>query len=206
MPPPPPPEAAITTSFGGVLIDAALILLPVNDATVFAALPALDHVRAIIVCNGRDHGVLRTSAIAKAAGLTRVFAIDHSRPVDTGAPTTVAVKPLPRRLRLGVIDLFAREGNVVAQVPGQPRPLALVGDAVPMSLVYRVMPETVIGMIGMDEVGHIHDSTALRQIDGAVLMANVPGIDVTETARFLASIGVPTTVVNGANERSLATA
>jgi tetratricopeptide (TPR) repeat protein len=193
-----------TSAWGGVLLQCGtnemmLVLLPIRDAEPMPPMPA-GLIHAIVVCNTGSDGQLAASAVARAAGLDRVYAIDPARPVDRGSATSVKVEATPAELRRGPLTLSVTEGAVRAR--WEDGTTALVGDAISLSLAVRYAPHHLLGMIQgpLDAAQLMELAMAPPRI---VLLANLPGSDANTLATALSQLGIASSIVNQKTSRRL---
>ena len=204
--PPPTPASIGTAEWGGVLLvcgtdKVVIVLLPIRYGAPLARLPPLPpgSVAAIVVCNGNDDGELGASTVARAAQLERVYAINPGRTVDRGRllAEPVLVDAMPEPLQVGELRLWRRGASVLIQWDDGTK--ALVGDAVPLSLIAEESPHALLGMVVLD---HFDFDVArlLGFMTGSphiVLMGNVPGLDVRRLAEAFSQLGLTTCIANG---------
>ncbi|HTJ43709.1 MAG TPA: hypothetical protein VL463_16500 [Kofleriaceae bacterium] len=183
-----------TTAWGGVILECGasemvLVVLPIRERAPLAELPEFPAglIGAIVVCNGAEHGVLDVPAVAAAAGLERVYAI------DAGKPLGVPADPLPAALRRGPLTLGSHGGCVVATWDDGAN--ALVGDVIPTSLLFELAPQHALGMILVDEL----DPKRMFDLEGKVkayLFANAPRGDARAMQQLLGTMGIDAMIAN----------
>ena len=194
---------------GGVIFEAGkneifLVVLPVADRAVFGEISKLAQmakvmkVRAVVVCNAGNEGHLASSAIARACGLTRAYAIDATRPIDRGgddAPSKpVDVRPFESVLATSLY--IERRGTAVR---GTWRNGATFLCGHPMSFVDLAasLPDHAVGKVRLDGIAEPGCVDVFLKLKQLIIPANVPGFEATRLANALARMGMGAAIVNG---------
>jgi tetratricopeptide (TPR) repeat protein len=202
LPAPPSNKAWVigTAAWGGVLLEAGksqvvLIVLPIIDRAPLAALPTFppNVIAAVIVCNTGDVGHLAATAIAKAAGVDHVLALDPAKPVDRGEPGTIAVRAF-EKASFGPLKLERSGGNILGTWPNN---TVLVGPTISLAMVGSVKPNHIVGRVFADVTQGSGDLVdALLGLRKVVLVANVPDANARPIAEMFATMGVTTEISN----------
>ena len=176
-----------------------VLVLPTIDRSVQPEPPPPGLVKRVIVCNTGDEGYLAATAIARAAGLAQVFAIDPQRPIDRGGEPgdvpPVTVRALTK-LEQGSLTLERRGCSVHGT--WRDGVTFLAGDAIPMSLVVDVAPAYAVGKFVFDKFDDAKLVAAMRDLRRVLIVGNVPGLDATRLGELISMFGVTAEVMNGA--------
>lgn len=179
-----------------------LVVLPVADRAVFREIDKLSamakamKVRRVIVCNAGDDGHLMGSAIVRACGLDRAYAIDASRPIDRGGDESGGVEVRALESLLETSLYVERRRNVVH---GTWRNGATFLCGHPMSFVdlAESLPDTAVGKLQLDGLDGPKVIDVFLKTKQLIIPANVPGLFAGRLANALAQMGMGSSVING---------
>jgi hypothetical protein len=196
-----PPWVIGVAPWGAVAIEVgpgrlALVLLPIEDAADFAAIPESMHggVEAIIVLNQDDRGHLAATRVARAAALGVVFASVADAPVDRPATLAEGIVTQPFEwIALSDVTLV-RRGNAVLARRDDGR-TALVGCHLRMPEIVEARPDYVVGTIDIRPGdGDAGVELASNHLEGKPqeihLVGNGSMSDALADAQFLAQLGI----------------
>lgn len=206
-PPPTAPETAAppwvigVAPWGAVAIEVgpgrlALVLLPIEDAADFAALPESMHggVEAIVVLNQDDRGHLAATRVARAAELGVVFASVVDAPVDRPAKLAEGFVVLPFESIVLPGATLVRRGNAVLARRDDGR-TALVGSQLRLSEIVDARPDRVVGTLDIrrgdgDAVAELAENHLVGKPQAIHLVGNGSMSEALADAQFLAQVGI----------------
>lgn len=197
---------------GGVIFEAGkneiiVVVLPVADRAVLGEIEKLAQmakamkVRGVIVCNAGDDGHLLGSAIVRACGLSRAYAIDASRPIDRGGDASGAsdAKPIEVRALESLLEtaLYVERRGTAVHGTWSNGATFLCGHPMSFADLAESLPDNAVGKLQLDGMDGPNVVDVFLELKQLIIPANVPGFSAARLANALSQMGMGSTVING---------